>query len=576
MLKIFKIMLLQPIINLVNILAKKGINHAIISPGSRNAPLTIALVRHPEITTKSISDERSAAFIAMGMALNLKAPVTICCTSGSAAYNYAPAVAEAFFQEIPLIILTADRPKEWIHQHDGQTIYQTDIFGKHVKQSFEVSSDYDHPDSVWHIERTINEAINLAKTSPQGPVHLNIPLREPFYPSENEELRFELNSRLIDIVETHKTLTQNNWHKILNSFQDYDRILIAGGQAEINHELNDILRKLQDEFHVVCVGDSISNLGFEAITKHDIFLKSENEKLKPELLITFGKSFISKGLKNYLRNNKAIEHWQLQSGEHLIDTFQSLTKIIPMNPVDFFRKVYEDLDFESFKTGEEERDETYKNEWTIQERKASIYLERFFEKVIHTESFNEFAIIKKLMDILPNNSQLHLANSMAVRYANYIGVDFKNNIEVFANRGTSGIDGCVSTAVGQALTTDKLVFLLVGDVAFFYDRNGLWNRYLPDNLRIILLNNHGGGIFRIIDGPNKQAELADYFETVQTMNAKNTADDAGLEYFFANTNESFESYLTDFLSNEGKSKLLEVETNSEKNAEIFKLFKAGF
>ena len=576
MLKIFKIMLLQPIINLVNILAKKGINHAIISPGSRNAPLTIALVRHPEITTKSISDERSAAFIAMGMALNLKAPVTICCTSGSAAYNYAPAVAEAFFQEIPLIILTADRPKEWIHQHDGQTIYQTDIFGKHVKQSFEVSSDYDHPDSVWHIERTINEAINLAKTSPQGPVHLNIPLREPFYPSENEELRFELNSRLIDIVETHKTLTQNNWHKILNSFQDYDRILIAGGQAEINHELNDILRKLQDEFHVVCVGDSISNLGFEAITKHDIFLKSENEKLKPELLITFGKSFISKGLKNYLRNNKAIEHWQLQSGEHLVDTFQSLTKIIPMNPVDFFRKVYEDLDFESFKTGEEERDETYKNEWTIQERKASIYLERFFEKVIHTESFNEFAIIKKLMDILPNNSQLHLANSMAVRYANYIGVDFKNNIEVFANRGTSGIDGCVSTAVGQALTTDKLVFLLVGDVAFFYDRNGLWNRYLPDNLRIILLNNHGGGIFRIIDGPNKQAELADYFETVQTMNAKNTAEDAGLEYFFANTNESFESYLTDFLSNEGKSKLLEVETNSEKNAEIFKLFKAGF
>ena len=569
-------MLLQPIINLVNILAKKGINHAIISPGSRNAPLTIALVRHPEITTKSISDERSAAFIAMGMALNLKAPVTICCTSGSAAYNYAPAVAEAFFQEIPLIILTADRPKEWIHQHDGQTIYQTDIFGKHVKQSFEVSSDYDHPDSVWHIERTINEAINLAKTSPQGPVHLNIPLREPFYPSDNEELRFELNSRLIDIVETHKTLTQNNWHKILNSFQDYDRILIAGGQAEINHELNDILRKLQDEFHVVCVGDSISNLGFEAITKHDIFLKSENEKLKPELLITFGKSFISKGLKNYLRNNKAIEHWQLQSGEHLIDTFQSLTKIIPMNPVDFFRKVYEDLDFESFKTGEEERDETYKNEWTIQERKASIYLERFFEKVIHTESFNEFAIIKKLMDILPNNSQLHLANSMAVRYANYIGVDFKNNIEVFANRGTSGIDGCVSTAVGQALTTDKLVFLLVGDVAFFYDRNGLWNRYMPDNLRIILLNNHGGGIFRIIDGPNKQAELADYFETVQTMNAKNTADDAGLEYFFANTNESFESYLTDFLSNEGKSKLLEVETNSEKNAEIFKLFKAGF
>jgi 2-succinyl-5-enolpyruvyl-6-hydroxy-3-cyclohexene-1-carboxylate synthase len=181
-------MLLQPIINLINILAKKGVNNAIISPGSRNAPLTIALVRHPEISTKSISDERSAAFIALGIAQNLKAPVAVCCTSGSAAYNYAPAVAEAFFQEIPLIILTADRPKEWIHQYDGQTIYQTDIFGKHVKKSFEIGADYSHPDSVWDIERTINEAVNLAKSYPQGPVHINIPLREPFYPSDNEEI----------------------------------------------------------------------------------------------------------------------------------------------------------------------------------------------------------------------------------------------------------------------------------------------------------------------------------------------------------------------------------------------------
>ena len=277
-----------------------------------------------------------------------------------------------------------------------------------------------------------------------------------------------------------------------------------------------------------------------------------------------------------MRRNKAIEHWHLQLGEHLIDTFQSLTKIILMKPLDFFSKIYEDLDFEKFRTGEEEREESYKNDWIVEERKAIIYSERFFDKVIHTENFNEFFVIKKLIDSLPKNCQLHLANSMSVRYANYIGVNFRKNIEVFANRGTSGIDGCVSTAVGQALVTDKLVFLLVGDVAFFYDRNGLWNRYLPDNLRIILLNNHGGGIFRIIDGPNKQVELADYFETVQQMNAKNTAEDADLEYFFVNTNEDLVKSMTVFFSNQGKSKLLEVETDSTKNAEIFKLFKAGF
>ena len=569
-------MLLQPIINLVNILAKKGVNHAIISPGSRNAPLTIALVRHPEIITKSISDERSAAFIAMGMAQNLKSPVAISCTSGSAAYNYAPAVAEAFFQEIPLIILTADRPKEWIHQHDGQTIFQTDIFGKHVKKSFEIGADYTQPDSVWYIERIINEAINLSKSYPQGPVHINIPLREPFYPSDNEEIVFNTNPRLIEIEEIERTLNKTSWHNILNKFQEYERILIAGGQGDKNEELSKILQKLQDEFHVVCLGDTISNLGFEAISKHDIFLKPENENLTPELLITFGKSFISKGLKSFLRKNKAIEHWHLQLDEHLIDTFQSLTKIIGLKPLDFFTKIYEDLDFEKFRTGEEERDETYKNDWLSQERKATIYLERFFNLAIYQESFNEFAVIKKLMSSLPENAQLHLANSMSVRYANYIGVDFKKNIDVFANRGTSGIDGCVSTAVGQALTTDKLVFLLVGDVAFFYDRNGLWNRYLPDNLRIIVLNNHGGGIFRIIDGPNKQAELEEYFETVQSMNAKNTAQDAGLDYYFANTNADFDSNLFYFLSDKGKSKLLEVETDSITNANIFKNFKSGF
>jgi 2-succinyl-5-enolpyruvyl-6-hydroxy-3-cyclohexene-1-carboxylate synthase len=567
-------MLLKPIINFIDVLARKGVKNALISPGSRNAPLTIALVRHPEINTKSISDERSAAFVALGMAQNLHQPVAICCTSGSAAYNYAPAVAEAFFQEIPLIILTADRPKEWIHQHDGQTIYQTDIFGKHVKQSFEIGADYSHPDAVWHIERTINHAINLANTEPRGPVHINIPLREPFYPTENEEITFDSEFRNIDLLQTEKNLSKETWRDLMNQFQDFDKILIAGGQQEGNAELTKVLKNLQDEFQVVCLGDSISNLGFEAISKHDIFLQADDENLKPELLITFGKSFISKGLKTFLRKNKANEHWHLQMGDHLIDTFQSLTKIIPMQPLDFFKKLYEDLDFEQFKSGdEEERDATYLNDWLVQERKAKIYLERFFTDKIHQEKFNEFYAIKSLINSLPDDCQLHLANSMSVRYGNYIGVESQKSIEIFANRGTSGIDGCVSTAVGQALSTDKLVFLLVGDVAFFYDRNGLWNQYLPNNLRIILLNNHGGGIFRMIDGPSKQPELEGYFETIQSQNAERTAADAGMDYFMVKTIADLEKYSNDFLSNQGKSKIIEIETNPVINTEIFKKFK---
>ena len=570
-------MVLKPIINLVDILAKKGVRNALISPGSRNAPLTIALVRHPDIITKSISDERSAAFIALGMSQNLHHPVALCCTSGSAAYNYAPAVAEAFFQEIPLIILTADRPKEWIHQNDGQTIYQTDIFGKHVKQSFEIGADYSHPDSVWHIERTINNAINWANTEPRGPVHINIPLREPFYPAENEEIMFNNQSRVIELLETQQGLSNETWATLMNQFQNFDRILIAGGQQELNPQLAKVLNNLQEEFQVICLGDSISNLGFEAISKHDIFLKPENENLRPELLITFGKSFISKGLKTFLRSNKAREHWHLQFGDHLIDTFQSLTKVIPMKPLVFFKKLYEDLDFEQFRNGDEdERDGKFQKDWFSQDRKAKVYIERFFNDEIHQEKFNEFYCIKYLMDSLPDDCELHLANSMSVRYGNYIGVLPNKNIEIFANRGTSGIDGCVSTAVGQALATDKLVFLLVGDVAFFYDRNGLWNRYLPNNVRIILLNNHGGGIFRMIDGPSKQPELADYFETVQSQSAERTAADAGMDYCRVKSIQDLEKYSIDFLSNQGKSKIIEIETNSIINTEIFNKFKTNF
>ena len=235
------------------------------------------------------------------------------------------------------------------------------------------------------------------------------------------------------------------------------------------------------------------------------------------------------------------------------------------------------MDFEQFRNGDEdERDNQFQEGWFSQEIRANIYLERFFQDKIHQEKFNEFYAVKYLMDSLPNDCQLHLANSMSVRYANYIGVGSHKNIEIFANRGTSGIDGCVSTAVGQALSTDKLVFLLVGDVAFFYDRNALWNCYLPNNLRIILLNNHGGGIFRMIDGPSKLPELNDYFETVQAQNAERTAVDANLEYFKVNSVTDLEKYSLVFISENGKSKIIEIETDSLINTEIFKKFKSEF
>ncbi len=565
--------LLQPIFNIAQLLADKGVRQAIISPGSRNAPLTIALARHPHIETRSISDERSAAFIAMGMAQVSQQPVALCCTSGSAAYNYAPAVAEAFFQEIPLLVLTADRPTEWIHQHDGQTIYQQDIFGKHVKGSFQVGADYAHPDARWHIARVVNHAVNLATTPPFGPVHINIPLREPFYPTETETVVFE-KSRVIERVVENRNLSTATWDLLLEELRGYDKVMIAVGQGRLDAALCKVLATLQENYGFVVVGDIIANVpGF--ISKQDIFVDGDlSESYAPDLLITFGQSFISKNFKNFLRKNKPTAHWHLQLGEHLIDTFQSLTKVLPVEASYFFEQLLDDLEYTSFKTGEDEPDMHYLSLWEHIDRKATIYLEQFD---FSDWAWNELQAYKYLLNWLPSKGQLHVANSMAVRYANCIGLlAAQHGIAVFANRGTSGIDGCVSTAVGAALVSDEPVYLLVGDVAFFYDRNALWNIYLPANLHIVLMNNYGGNIFRMIDGPSKQPELETYFETKQTYTAQLTAQEAGMHYDAVRSLAELEEALVQWQSTAAKPRLIEIHTEASVNTAVFKAFKKGF
>ncbi|MDI9863132.1 2-succinyl-5-enolpyruvyl-6-hydroxy-3-cyclohexene-1-carboxylic-acid synthase [Flectobacillus sp. DC10W] len=564
--------ILQPIINIAEILVTKNVTDAIISPGSRNAPLTIALARHPQINALSVSDERSAAFIAMGMAQVKNKPVAICCTSGSAAYNYAPAVAEAFFQEIPLIVLTADRPTEWIHQHDGQTIYQENIYGKHVKASYQVGADYSHPDARWHIERVMNEAINTANTFPKGPVHINIPLREPFYPLAEEQVVFE-RPRNIRQHSSKASLSQETWEELLAQGEDYSKVMVIAGQDATNPEVNQALKGLQEEFGFVVVGDLIANTKGEFIANHDLYLGQLDDSYAPELLITFGKSVISKSLKQYIRKYKPEAHWHVQSTTHLIDTYQSLTDIVSIAPEDFFKELFESLDMRAYKMGDEEKSFEYQEQWFNLERKSSRYIHQVLSS---TDTWNEFTTYYKVIENIPAGSQLHLANSMAVRYANYLHLPNIDEVEVFANRGTSGIDGCVSTAVGAALATEAQVYLLVGDVAFFYDRNALWNNFLPSNLTIILENNSGGGIFRMIDGPSQQPELEPFFETAQKMTAKLTAEESNMEYLSATNFEQLENILTTIPQKSIRARLFEIHTNSVENIAFFKKFKTNF
>ena len=555
-------MILQPILDLATICAQKGIKNVILSPGSRCAPLTLAFARHPDIHCRTIADERSAAFVALGMAQQLEKPVVLVCTSGSAALNYGPAVAEAYFQQIPLVVITADRPAEWIDQWDGQTIRQPNVFGSHVKASYNFPDEYSHPDKTWHAQRISNEAINLAAAFPRGPVHLNVPLREPFYPEEGEQFSFENKIGTTSEIRSTMAFSEEARQLTKTALEKFKRILIVPGQQRPDPELARALNQLVSNQQAVVVADVISNLqSEETVTYHDFFLggMEESEVLFPDLIISFGKSIISKSLKLFLRKSKA-EHWHIQPGGYSPDTYQSLGRHVHVEPSHFLRFLEDQLS---------PTDAAFYQQWYSREKAGRIK----FPKLLDQVGFGEFKALYLCFKTLPSPAKIHLANSMPVRYANYIGI--RNPLqEVVCNRGTSGIDGSNSTAVGCTFTTKEPVILITGDMAFFYDRNAFWHNYSLPNLRIILLNNHAGGIFRMINGPAAQPELEEYFETSQRLDASFLAQEHGFDYYQVAEEEDLKAVLEDFYLPSVKPKILEISSESKTNAQILTAIKS--
>ena len=570
----------QAVFNIAEICARHGITDVILSPGSRSAPLTLAFARHPAYRGKLrvVPDERAAAFIGLGIAQATRRTVVLVCTSGTAGLNYAPAVAEAFFQQIPLLILTADRPPEWIDQLDGQTIRQRNLYGAHAKGAFDFPADTSHPDAKWHAERIINEAINLTQAGPTGPVQVNIPLREPFYPKAGEDIVYEQEVKILKEVAGELTLPAAELTELLIRIRSAKRVMVVAGQQPYNQKFQQALQLFASNlgFGVAILGDIISNIhGAETLffSRQDILLAGlsaeHKANLQPDLLITFGLSLISKSLKLFLRNASLTQHWHLQAAGEVADTFRSLTRIIRADPAPFFESLAE-LALAEMPDSNWGYD--YYENWDFANISAAAILGDFFRQP--NPLFNEFSVFHSTLAALPENTALHLANSMAVRYANILGLPQGRQIEVFANRGTSGIDGCTSTAVGAALAQPaRPVVLLTGDVAFFYDRNAFWHNYPTPNLRVVLFNNHGGGIFRLIDGPRDQPELDEFFETTQPLTAKNLCRDFRLRYFPVRSFAELNAALPVFFAAAGGAAVLEILTDSRTNAAFFEEYR---
>ena len=573
-----KIPLAQTIIQLCK--AKK-IEHIIISPGSRSAPLTIGFTNDSFFKCYSIVDERCAAFFALGIAQQLKQPTALVCTSGSALLNYYPAIAEAFYSDIPLVVLSADRPKHLINIGDGQTINQEHVFENHILYSANLKQDLkqehgfresDEPAIIKNLENKlekflglqlniqkqneleINKALNTSLLK-KGPVHINIPFDEPLYEMVEE---LSVKPKIEEVVVTSKKMDDGLLNDLVAQWYDSKKKMVLVGVNAPNSIEKKWLEELAKDESVIVFTETTSNLHhsdfFPSIDKIIAPLTDEEfKKLQPEILLTFGGLIVSKKIKAFLRKFKPNNHWHIDERK-ANDTFFCLDHHIKTSPNQFFSDFFERVTH----TTKSDYQDYWKGVKKHRRKKHELYLE--------TIPFSDLKAYDSILNMLPRDSILQLANSAAVRYAQLFKIN--KSIEVYCNRGTSGIDGSSSTAIGSASATEKQTVLVTGDLSFFYDSNALWNDYIPSSFRIILINNGGGGIFRILPGQKDTENFDKFFETKHKLNAENICKMFDFEYITTNSVDSLSENLTTFFQASETPKLIEIFTPSTVNDKV--------
>lgn len=538
--------------SLIEIFRQKNIEHIVISPGSRNAPLTIGFASHPDFTCYSIADERSAGFFALGIAQQIKKPVAVVCTSGSALLNYYPALAEAFYSQIPFVVVSADRPLSKIDIGDGQTIRQQNVFDNHILYNANLTEE-----TSIENDQKICAALDISILK-KGPVHINVPFEEPLYDTVTELSVKPVISQLKAIEKAHFDLNE-----ALQTWNTSKKKLILVGTNYPDEISSEIIEKLANDPSVIVMTETTSNLHHpKFVSKIDVLITSFSEEdfktLQPDLLITFGGMVVSKRIKAFLRNYKAQQHWHIDT-LRAYDTFGILTHHFKTTPNTFFGKLL----------GGTSNSESQYNNWVQQ---LIAYREEKAQAFIQASPYSDLGVFDKIVKALPENIQFQVSNSAAIRYLQLF--DLKPSIEVFCNRGTSGIDGSTSTAVGASIISKKPVILITGDVGFFYDSNGLWNNYIPDNFKIILVNNAGGGIFRILPGHQNTEIFHTYFETQHQLSAEHLAKMFDFNYFYAQNELEVQIGLERFMECSKKC-ILEIKTPTTLNNEVLKAFFAN-
>ena len=535
------------VLELISLLKQFGISRIVVSPGGRHVQFIISLERDPYFKLYSVVDERSAAFFALGLIQETGEPVAVACSSGTACMNYGSAIAEAYYQHLPLLVLSSDRLPHFLNQGEEQMYNQLEPFKTITKFSAQlpyINNDLDR----WQCNRLINEGLLALTIHGRGPVHLNFPMLTIYGDGFNiTELP---KARKISF---HPFRGKNVFGSIARRIKDKTVMIIWGQSVVCTERLMNGVKSFLMKTDSVLMSDYMANCRLSEAYKNTLSIfhtlkPDEVPSVVPDIVITIGGNQIYNGeLKSFLSKGNA-EHWSVSPTGEVCDPFHTLTDIFQMN---------EDLFFESLADScEQSSTKDYSFLW-----------EQFRElPEPPTEHYDEFQAIGWLIHSLPENSDLQLANSNTIRMAQFFNIP--EDVRVNCNRGVNGIDGSMSTAIGFASATEKPVFYITGELSFFYDMNSLWIKHISHKLRILLLNNDGGAFMyhqkRIVDG-RKSITLA----AGNPVNAKGWAETTGFRYISANDSDSLKKgieVLTDM--NQDVPVILEVFTDLVTDGEI--------
>lgn len=538
---------------IISLLKQNNIKHLVLSAGTRNIPFVQSVENDPFFTCYSVVDERSAAYMALGISLKLNEPVVISCTSSTATCNYFPAIAEAFHQGAQLIVLTSDRNPALLDQREDQMINQVNMYGTFVKKAVNLPIIHTEED-LWHCQRLVNEAILETNFHGKGPVQINIPMLN--YASVCSEKNC-LTARKINRI---KIETENTvWEQLAQKLNSAKRIMIICGQNNYTSPLlNQLLSQFTKLYKAVLLAEYMANIECEeAINpflpfETHVMSSGRFEEFIPDIVISLGTNVMS-GIKQQLRDKAGrFEHWGIEESGDIVDMYKSLINVFECSPEYFFQYFIKKFN----KTIE--RSDEYIN-----------YVKDYKSKLKYpTLKFSNNTVIRDLAKRIPDNSVLHLSINNSIRLVNFFGLP-NRSIKVFANIGTHGIDGCLSSFIGQSVVSDSnnLNFLIIGDLSFFYDMGAMRIKHIPKTCRILLINNYGGGEFHYSTTLLKDPTMDLHTSAAHHNTAKGWVESVGFKYYSVHNDEEYQQVLNIFLSKDSEQPILiEVFSDMEVDA----------